>query len=448
MAFSDIDEDAAFFSHAQPIILGKRKRATKPGDAAPTPEILALSSESSESSASEAEEHRPPVLKKGGLTNGKENAIAREAGSPSGSSPIKQDNYFEISSDDATEQPGGRARANNGKKKKVTQAEQKHRRMSLTPPPEPSGTAKLRAAERAAQARRAQRHRSPDVSVQTNSPPELMTKSAAELAFEKEVAQRVRSREALTRSGMGSYSLSRLQEDHDDEEAPIEVLVRGVYVQLPEEANQSHRAGFQLPDPKKWEQMQRFKLKRSTPLRIAKVHFCGQCNITDQQAEQHIVMAYGSVQLFRSISCAALGFHANEKAMPLFDLYTRQGWQYVCDNPEAAKALREQSARLLNPDAHKEDGDSAQSGENGEAEEEEGRGHIVLILRGKGNVQLKIKTTASTLVKKLVEAWRQKEKLAADVKIRLMVEGDALSPNTMIGDADVETGDTVDVQVG
>lgn len=424
MAFSDEDDDAAFFSHAGDAVLGKRKRS-----AAANP--LELSSDGSESSGSET--RSKPVTPKRGAK-----AAAGTPDQQLGSSLIAPVHFYEISSDDES-------RAQAATKARKRQMSQKRRANSLTPPPEIQGVRRS-VQDMQAAAKKQQRAQQEIMATAAAESPSRPTKTEAELALERELSVRQRTR-ALTRPASGTLSPT-LPNGNDDGDTLIEVLVRGIYVALPDEQNGRTTVSWNPPNRQLWEQAQRFRLKRSTPLRAAKAHFCAQCGVRPADVEQHVIMAYGSVQIFRSMSCAALRIRAGSEELPMFELYTRQGWQYVTDHPDLAKELREQSAQLQRPndglDGQQGNGHTDGDGAGSDAEAQE---RIMLTLRGKNNIQLKIQTRPSTQIKKLIEAFRQNQKLGAGTKIRLMVEGEALQPDSIVGSADVESGDVIDVHV-
>jgi hypothetical protein len=182
--------------------------------------------------------------------------------------------------------------------------------------------------------------------------------------------------------------------------------------------------------------------KLSQGLREVRLAWCNRQNFTPE-IQSAIYLTWKGRRLFDVTTCRSLGIHTGSSSMAAFsidnDPFADQQelqihMEAVADRPILTNRQSvSNNNRLPNPISNPSEDDQGEP--------------LKLILRCPGFENFKIKARRTTLISRLISAFRDKQNISVDQSIILMFDGDKLDPNSYLRDHDIDDLDLVDVQI-
>ncbi|CAG8267284.1 unnamed protein product [Penicillium nalgiovense] len=182
--------------------------------------------------------------------------------------------------------------------------------------------------------------------------------------------------------------------------------------------------------------------KMSQRLRDVRLAWCNRQNF-EPQIQASIYLTWKGRRLFDVTTCRSLGIETekNSAAIPGIDddsfadqKELRVHMEAVTDSPLPV------NQQITLPD-NDNPPTKSQSPEHDQGEP------MKLILRSPGYDDFRIKARQTTLISRLISAFRNKQNISVDHDIFLWFDGDKLDPDSCLGDHDIDNLDLVDVQI-
>lgn len=242
----------------------------------------------------------------------------------------------------------------------------------------------------------------------------------------------------------------------------LEVVIRGIYVDLPSSSQL-------IPDIQLWEKPRLFRIRLNTKISIAKIAFCkeaGLCSVMPngqkvvdpaiERKQSEIVLVYRKVRVFDNVA-TPYGLGIRDGEQPCFEAHTKEGWQYLENNPivRASLSTTEPVLPLVNDDdvpvlersshtpAPKP---AAEEGDGGD--QVSGRvkqNPLKFTIRAQDGKELKVRTLPTTRISKIIEGFKMKYMIAEDLRMGLFLDDEQLSG--ILGETDVEMDDVIDLRI-
>jgi hypothetical protein len=182
--------------------------------------------------------------------------------------------------------------------------------------------------------------------------------------------------------------------------------------------------------------------KMSQGLREVRLAWCNRQNFAPE-TQSSIHLTWKGRRLFDVTTCRSLGIHAGGGSMatlsidndPFADQQELQvHMEAVADRPVLTNRQSvSDNNKLPNPISTPPEDDQGEP--------------IKLILRSPGFDNFKIKARQTTLISRLISAFREEQNVSGDHTITLIFDGDKLDPNSCLRDHDIDDLDLVDVQI-
>lgn len=181
--------------------------------------------------------------------------------------------------------------------------------------------------------------------------------------------------------------------------------------------------------------------KMSQGLREVRLEWCKRQGIT-KETQSSVYLTWRGRRLFDVTTCRSLGIKLESKlALPDLDDDPIAGPKELRIHMEAVT----DDQHLLNRPGLSPDEDKASP-----APPSAGDDHnesMKLILRSPGMNDFRIKARPTTLVSRLISAFRDKQNIPADKDVLLLFDGDRLDPESCLRDHDIDDLDMVEVQI-
>ncbi|KGO76675.1 Ubiquitin supergroup [Penicillium italicum] len=182
--------------------------------------------------------------------------------------------------------------------------------------------------------------------------------------------------------------------------------------------------------------------KMSQRLRDVRLAWCNRQNF-DPQIQASIYLTWKGRRLFDVTTCRSLNINTgkNSAAIPGIDDDSFAGQKELRIHMEAVTDLPlPVNQQVTSPDNEKPP-TASQSPEADQGEP------MKLILRSLGYDDFRIKARKTTLISRLISAFRDKQNISVDHDIFLLFDGDKLDPDSCLGDCDIDDLDLLDVQI-
>lgn len=178
--------------------------------------------------------------------------------------------------------------------------------------------------------------------------------------------------------------------------------------------------------------------KMSQGLREVRLAWCNRQNFAPE-TRSSIYLTWKGRRLFDVTTCRSLGLSVGRPpALPSIDDDPLAEQEELRIHLEAVT-----DAPLTNRPPPSED----PSGQGAAPADDDQGEPLKLILRSPGFEDFKIKARQKTLVSRLISAFRDKQEIPMDRSITLVFDGDNLSPDSCLGDHDIDNLDLVDVLI-
>lgn len=179
--------------------------------------------------------------------------------------------------------------------------------------------------------------------------------------------------------------------------------------------------------------------KMSQGLREVRLAWCNRQNFAPE-ARSSIYLTWKGRRLFDVTTCRSLGLSAERStAIPSIDDDPFAEQDKLRIHLEAVTDAPLLTSRPVESDSKSGQGADPTDDDQGEP--------LKLILRSPGFEDFKIKARQKTLISRLISAFRDKQDISMDRSIALVFDGDKLSPDSCLGDHDIDDLDLVDVQI-
>ncbi|KAJ6186897.1 hypothetical protein N7519_001805 [Penicillium mononematosum] len=182
--------------------------------------------------------------------------------------------------------------------------------------------------------------------------------------------------------------------------------------------------------------------KMSQRLRDVRLAWCNRQNF-EPHIQASIYLTWKGRRLFDVTTCRSLGIETgkNSAAIPGIDDDSFADQKELRVHMEAVTDLPlPVNQRITSPDSDNPPTKS-QSPEDDQGEP------MKLILRSPGYDDFRIKARQTTLISRLISAFRNKQNISVGHDIFLLFDGDKLDPDSSLGDYDIDNLDLVDVQI-
>jgi hypothetical protein len=182
--------------------------------------------------------------------------------------------------------------------------------------------------------------------------------------------------------------------------------------------------------------------KMSQRLRDVRLAWCNRQNF-EPHIQASIYLTWKGRRLFDVTTCRSLGIETgkNSAAIPGIDDDSFADQKELRVHMEAVTDLPlPVNQQITSPD------DDNPPTKSQSPEDDQGE-PMKLILRSPGYDDFRIKARQTTLISRLISAFRNKQNISVDHGIVLLFDGDKLDPDSSLGDYDIDNLDLVDVQI-
>jgi hypothetical protein len=179
--------------------------------------------------------------------------------------------------------------------------------------------------------------------------------------------------------------------------------------------------------------------KMSQSLRDVRIAWCNRQNF-EPELQSSVYLTWKGRRLFDVTTCRSLGAQAIKRSSSILDTEDDSQNELRIHIEAVTDAPLPPNRQTTSPDNNKYPAVSQI------LEDDQGE-PMKLVLRSPGLNDFKIKARPTTLVSRLISAFRDKQKISADRDISLEFDGDKLEPDACLGDYDIDNLDLVDVLI-